>query len=359
MELLDNENEQTKKKIKIITDLGVFIIFSAKIFFYSNAHFYKYYFCKLFRKFNMLQFQPLDLKAQQLFSAFSQKFDCQLMNYSFTVLFLYRNVCHVQYAISDNFLLLRARHDNVDYFMFPIGEGNLSDILDKIANETLKTQKSVRFYQFCNDYAPLLLQWAEEFCEKTGCQFKVNSVRKDYEYIYSAEKLARLEGHLLKPKRNQINHFTQHNSWNFEHISKDNIEKVKHFNALWDAKKTSSEISLEKENIALEEAFTCFLKLNMQGIILQVENKIVAFSIGFPLNDDTFLILFEKADRTRKGAYTMINKLFANEISKNYTYINRAEDAGVEGLRKAKLSYQPEYLIEVNELEIFSLICPQ
>jgi hypothetical protein len=179
-------------------------------------------------------------------------------------------------------------------------------------------------------------------------------VRKDYEYIYLSEELARLEGHLLKPKRNQINHFTQHNNWNFAHISKENIENVKHFNALWDANKTSSETSLEKENIALEEAFNYFFELNMHCILLQIDAQIVAFSIGFPLNDDTFLILFEKADRTYKGAYAMVNKLFANEISKKHTYINRAEDAGVDGLRKAKLSYQPEYLIEVNELVVFN-----
>ena len=301
----------------------------------------------------MLQFQPLDLKVQPLFTAFSQKFDCQLMNYSFTVLFLYRNVCHIQYAISDNFFLIKAAQNEESFFMFPIGEGNLPTILDKIADETISMQNSVRFYQFCNDYAPLLLQWAEEFCEKTGHQFRVNSVRKDFEYIYSAEKLARLEGHLLKPKRNQINHFTKNNNWSFTHITRNNIEKVKHFNALWGAHKTNSETSLEKENIALEEAFTYFFDLNMQGILLQVEDEIVAFSIGFPLNDDTFLILFEQADRMRKGTYSMINKLFANEISKKYSCINRAEDAGVEGLRKAKLSYQPEYLIEVNELEIF------
>jgi len=300
----------------------------------------------------MLQFHPLDLKAQSQFSSFSQKFDCQLMNYSFAVLFLYRNVCQVKYAISDNFMLIKATQDEGTFFMFPIGEGNLPAFLDKVANETFNTQHSVRFYQFCNDYAPLLLQWAEEFCEKTGHQFQINSVRKDFEYIYSAEKLARLEGHLLKPKRNQINHFTKNNNWNFTHITKDIIEKVKHFNTLWDANKTSSEPSLEKENIALKEAFNHFFDLNMQGVLLQIENEIVAFSIGFPLNDDTFLILFEKADRNCKGAYSMINKLFANEISKKYTYINRAEDAGVEGLRKAKLSYQPEYLIEVNELVI-------
>jgi hypothetical protein len=301
----------------------------------------------------MIQFQPLDLNAQPIFSSFSQKFDCQLMNYSFTVLFLYRNVCHVQYAIIDKFLMIKASHFNEDFFMFPMGEGNLPDLLDSIAMEKLDTAKPVRFYQFCNDIAPVLLQWVEEFCEKTGCQFRITSVRKDFEYIYSANKLARLEGHILKPKRNQINYFTQHNIWNCAPITKDNIEKVKHFDALWDANKISSEpVTLTEENIALEEAFNYFFELNMQGILLQVEDKIVAFSIGFPLNKDTFLILFEKADRTYKGAYTMVNKLFANEISKKYTYINRAEDAGVEGLRKAKLSYQPEYLIEVHELEI-------
>ena len=300
----------------------------------------------------MLQFHPLDIKAQPLFSSFSQKFDCQLMNYSFAVLFFYRDVFNIQYAVTDHFLLIKATQSE-EYLMYPMGAGNLPELLDKVVTEYLKSKDSVRFYQFCDDYAQLLLQWAEEFCEKTGHQFRLNTNRKDFEYIYSAEKLARLEGHLLKPKRNQINHFTKNNNWSFTQISRDNIERVKHFNALWDAQKTASETSLEKENIALKEAFEYFFDLNMQGFLLQVEDNIVAFSIGFPLNDDTFLILFEKADRNCKGAYSMINKLFAYEISKKYTYINRAEDAGVEGLRKAKLSYQPEYLIEVNELVIF------
>jgi len=303
----------------------------------------------------MLRFQPINLTDHALLSSFSQKFDCQLLNYSFAVLFLYRNVCRFQYLISDNFLLIKATHHNEDYFMYPMGEGNLPDILDKIASETLNSgTKVVRFYQFCNDIAPLLLLWAEEFCKKTGTQFRIVQVREDFEYIYLSKKLMLLEGHLFKPKRNQINFFTKNNIWSWSHITKENIESVKYFNTLWDSCKNCDEHpTLAAENMALEDAFTYFFELNLQGILLQVEDKIVAFSIGFPLNADTFLVLFEKGDRACKGAYTMINKLFAQEISKKFTYINRAEDAGEEGLRKAKLSYQPEYLIEVNELEIW------
>jgi len=301
----------------------------------------------------MLKFHTFDIKAQSLVSSFSQKFDCQLMNYSFAVLFLYRNVCHFQYAVWDNFLIIKATHNFEDYFMFPMGEGNMSAILDTMVIETLRKAKSVRFYQFCDDIAPLLLQWTEEFCEKTGCKYILSPVREDFEYIYSSKKLVLLEGHLLKPKRNQINYFTKNNVWSWESITQDNIAEVKYFNSLWDARNDSNERpSLSKENMALEEVFSYFFELNLQGILLKVEDKTVAFSIGFPLNKNTFLVLFEKADRNYKGAYTMINKLFANEISKTYPYINRAEDAGVEGLRKAKLSYQPEYLIEVYELEI-------
>lgn len=107
------------------------------------------------------------------------------------------------------------------------------------------------------------------------------------------------------------------------------------------------------ENEALNEALTYFEILNLQGILIRVNDKIAAFSIGSSLNDDTWLVLFEKADRTIRGAYSMINKLFAQEIAMGYKYINRAEDGGVEGLRKAKRSYMPDHLNEVYHLTIY------
>jgi len=302
----------------------------------------------------MLQFLPLDLSAKPIVSSFIRKFECQLMNYSFETLFLYRDVFRVHFTIFDNFLILKLTQNQEEYFMFPMGEGNLPTILNIIAKETLDNHKRLCFCQFCNDMAPLLVQWAEDYGNETGSKYIIHSIRNQYEYIYSAKQLALLGGHLLKPKRNQINFFTKNNIWSSMSITRENIEQVKQFNDLWEEQKISEDnFSLTNENIAIQEAFTHFFDLNLQGILLQIENKIVAFSIGFPLNEDTFLILFEKADRNFKGAYTMINRLFAQEISKKYTYINRGEDAGAEGLRKAKLSYLPEYLIEVNELEIY------
>ena len=106
------------------------------------------------------------------------------------------------------------------------------------------------------------------------------------------------------------------------------------------------------ENEALEEAFQYFDVLDLKGVILRVDHEIVAFSIGSLLNDDTLLVLFEKANRNVRGSYAMINKLFALELAKGYPYINRAEDGGIEGLRKAKQSYMPDYMNEVYHLTI-------
>ena len=93
-------------------------------------------------------------------------------------------------------------------------------------------------------------------------------------------------------------------------------------------------------------ALRLFEELELTGGILRVDGEIVAFTIGEPVSSDTFVVHIEKAYAGIPGAYNMINQQFVEHECKNYTYVNREEDTGAEGLRKAKLSYRPVFLVE-------------
>jgi len=84
-------------------------------------------------------------------------------------------------------------------------------------------------------------------------------------------------------------------------------------------------------------------ELKLTGGLIRVEGRVIAFAIGEPLNPDTFVVHIEKAFADIQGAYPIINQQFAANAAKDYLYVNREEDTGSEGLRKAKLSYRPDF----------------
>lgn len=87
-------------------------------------------------------------------------------------------------------------------------------------------------------------------------------------------------------------------------------------------------------------------ELDLIGGLLRINGEVVAFTIGEPICEDTFVVHIEKAYADIQGAYPMINQQFVEHECKQYKYINREEDTGAEGLRKAKLSYRPAFLVE-------------
>ena len=117
-------------------------------------------------------------------------------------------------------------------------------------------------------------------------------------------------------------------------------------NAKWCAVNGCSEdASKQKEVCAVRKAFHHYDVLGLVGGILRVDGEIVGYTLGEPLNSDTFVVHIEKAFSEVRGAYPTINNQFVSHCASNFTYINREEDMGLEGLRKAKLSYQPEILL--------------
>jgi hypothetical protein len=126
----------------------------------------------------------------------------------------------------------------------------------------------------------------------------------------------------------------------------DNIALCKSMNDRWEKEYNVQSEGLKLERIAIENAFENFLKLKLIGGVLKVENEVVAFSIGEKINNETFCTHFEKALSSFEGAYTKMNNLFSQNELKEYRYVNREEDMGIEGIRKSKTSYNPIFLLD-------------
>ena len=286
-------------------------------------------------------FHKIELADWEWIATYCRQSDTRQLNYCFEVLFLWRDICDFEVAEQDGFLFIKTFHLSKHNFLFPLGEGDLKAALEVM--EAYSAEKGCEFQLFqINERQKTQIE--QLYPER----YTFEPSRDEFEYLFESERLANLKGKKLQPKRNHINYFTQHNDWSFDVMTEDDILEVMMFSHRWD---NSVDISvgsaLNMENSALMNVFESFSCLHLQGGILRVEGRIVAFAIGCPLSSDTYLILFEKAEASARGAYAMINREFVRCFCADFQYVNRAEDNGDEGLRQAKLSYYPDILQEV------------
>lgn len=178
-------------------------------------------------------------------------------------------------------------------------------------------------------------------------KFEFEAYREGFDYIYLATDLINLQGKKYHSKRNHIAAFERENDWSFEIIDENNLSDCIAMNAAWAEENTGKDpesVSLEQQ--AIHRVFDNYFELGFSGGLIRVEGEVVAFTMGEELNDETYCVHFEKAYADVRGAYPMINREFVKNMLSDYKYINREDDAGVEGLRKAKLSYYPDILLK-------------
>ena len=218
------------------------------------------------------------------------------------------------------------------------GVGDIKKAIDVLKADALSLNSKLTFKFIPEDALPLLL-------ENYPDEFEVTEDRDKFDYIYLSDKMITLSGKKLHAKRNHINAFMRDNSWSYEPISANNIAECEAMSEKWcELYGCSNNLSLTHETCAVKNALAYFSDLDLRGGLLRKDGEVIAFTIGEPLTDDTFVIHIEKAFHEIRGAYPMINQQFATHNCKDYKYINREEDTGDEGLRKAKLSYYPVIL---------------
>lgn len=257
--------------------------------------------------------------------------------YTFGNNYVWRDVYGVKICRFGGFYLLQNRdHADVPRFLYPSGHGDIRALI-----EALK--------EYCRSENHTLLMTANKECTERLCEMfpEITAVpdRDGFDYVYEAADLAELKGRKYHSKRNHLNRFYE-NDYRFEEINADNIAYCREVLDRWLSEADDASGSRLEEAQVVRSSLEVYKELGYYGGVLFVGGIPQAFTFGESAADDTFVVHAEKALGEHQGAYTAVNCEFAKRLAGKYRYINREEDTGAEGLRKAKLSYHPVFLEE-------------
>lgn len=284
----------------------------------------------------------------------SDKSDCQIIldqeknihiDSAFGTWFLWAEPFGTEICKFGNILFKKIGTDiNNTVFEFPRGTKSISELRDAILMLVGYAKKmKLPEFKFTELLSSEILKLQNAFPEK----FKITSNRDKYEYIYKSKDLALLPGKKYHGKRNHISKFSKMYDWKYKPIECKEKEKYINFLETWFYEKLSSEkIKDLQEYKVIKKAINNMKNLGLKGGIIEIHGNIVAFTMGEKINEKNFVVHFEKALSEYSTAYSVINSEFAKILLANkYEFINREEDLGIPGLRKAKLSYKPTVLI--------------
>ncbi len=246
------------------------------------------------------------------------------------------------FAQIDGFVVQGAVHKDKLLCCVPIGDGNLAGVVRKLALDAKERGLSLRLRGVTEELRARL------DADLPNC-FSYKDYRDSYDYIYAIEELCELKGKKRQAKRNHCNRFiSEHPDWYTEPITKDNMEACRELYLSW-LEHHEEKNALAMEHRALDLAFTHFEELQMDGLLLHDGTRVVAFSMGSRMSKEYYDVSFEKAYADVTGAYALINREFSRMIAEKYPsvrWLNREDDMGLEGLRKAKESYHPTVLLQ-------------
>ncbi len=307
-----------------------------------------------------MNFTPLTLGDKTLVQSYTFVAGLRNCNYSFGNLAAWQHLFHTKKATTPDALALRYRFSNTDLVYMLVMKHRDEKAVVRTLLELLHDAQEIG--------QPLTIFGAEDWLADIikrcfGSQVSITPLRNSYDYIYSRQALASLAGGALKAKRNHTNSFrNNYPNYQYRNLTKDLFPQCMVLLELWqterkhenpDDKKEHDSVKAEQK--AIEYTFAHWDVLDTIGGALFVEGHMVAFTYGCPITPTTFDVCIEKANTAYDGAYAVINQEFCRHLPSQYIYVNREEDMGLEGLRKAKLSYHPQELLSFNRI-LFPII---
>ena len=300
-----------------------------------------------------LDFHTLTIADRDAYQAVSLKSGRRNCNFTFANLIGWQFWYRTEVCILPDAVVLRFTLDGERAYMLCCAGTPPCDLLQAICDDCVSADggKSVRMTLLgLEDEAAMILQ---QNASREGVDIVIEPQRNQYDYIYRRADLASVAGGKLKAKRNHVNRFrAEHPDFEYRTLTPEMFDECRRLEALWREERGDNNPSygdtMAEEQKVMETVFAHWDAFGMLGGSIWIDNKMVAFTYGAPVTDDTLDVCVEKADRTIDGLFAAINQQFCAHLPEQYIYINREEDMGLPGLRNAKLSYHPEILLTYN-----------
>jgi len=198
------------------------------------------------------------------------------------------------------------------------------------------------------DQEPLLMRLPRGMAEHLADDgFQTEEDRPNWDYVYRVVDLAELTGRNYEKKRNRINKCLAEHECAYLTLTPDLFDEVLHLQTEWcDLRNCEFSPGLVSEDLAIREGLEHYEALELLGGVVFADGRLAAFTIGEAMSPRTAVVHFEKADPSVDGLYQLVNQQFCEHELKAFEFVNREQDLGNEGLRRAKKSYHPHHMVE-------------
>lgn len=284
-------------------------------------------------------YEALDLSHRDLVASHLRAAPPASSELTFTNLFIWQAHYRTRLREQDGCLLLLAHPPGQEepFALPPLGAGDQAQAVDALMADMAQGGLTPRL---CRADAALVQRLDPD-------RYLIIPDHDQDDYVYLVEELIALSGNRFHKKKNHLNKFLKSAPHEYRPLDRELVERVLAMQQDWCAfRDCASDESLAQEDQAIYKALKHFGELDYQGAAILVDGKVEAFSLGEPLNPDTVVIHIEKANPAINGLYAAMNQMFLARAWSGFTYVNREQDLGVEGLRAAKQSYNPHHMAE-------------
>lgn len=291
-----------------------------------------------------MEFELIDISHRELIQSYLKRDKFMISDVTFGNLFIWRHSRRIRFCILYECLVIETKYEGKDPFcFFPIGSGDKTKCIKKLREYYRDQGLALEFHSLEENSKNFIDQIIPDL------QFKHNRDRSDY--IYNVSDLIHLRSRKFHKKKNHLNRFfDEFKNFCFVRITQDNAQLVRATYVKWFG--NTKDEGLANESMGILDVLDNYDALELCGGFLSLGDEIIAFSFGEKINSKICVIHVEKADVSYRGAYQAINQQLLLHCFSDCEIVNREEDLGLIGLRKAKLSYHPIGLVDKYEVSI-------